>query len=388
VTDPRENATPATSGEGVTIALPGGGLPPALRPVERYELHGEIARGGMGVVFAARDRALSREVAVKVLRAEVRDNGDIARRFVEEALITGQLQHPGVPPIHDLGTLPDGRPFIAMKLIKGRTLAALLGERRAVEHTRYLTVFEQVCQAVAYAHSKGVIHRDIKPSNVMVGAFGEVQVMDWGLAKVLDQESHDLRGPHGPANEGDSEILTGRSAGLATQAGSMLGTPAYMPPEQARGELHRTDRREDVFALGALLCEILTGRPPYTGTRAEVMARAQAGDVAQAMERLDCCGADAGVVALAKRCLSPRPEDRPAEAATVAAAVAGRMRRGEAERAAEAHRREKIWRSLWHGLLDVGGVCLKALVIFLAACIALAVLAFTLTILIQALTRR
>ena len=143
----------------------------------------------MGAIFQGRDLDLGRDLAVKVIREEHRDHPEMVRRFVEEAQIGGQLQHPGIVPVHELGRLPDGRMFIAMKLVRGRTLAALLAARRGPdeERMRFLSIFEQVCQTMAYAHSKGVIHRDLKPSNVMVGSFGEVQVMDWGLAKVLDQ---------------------------------------------------------------------------------------------------------------------------------------------------------------------------------------------------------
>src|SRR5581483_2881857 len=155
--------------------------------VGRYELREEIARGGMGAVFAARDAALARDVAVKVLQERFAADPTVAGRFLDEARITAQLQHPGIPPVHDVGTLPDGRPFLAMKLIKGETLDRRLAGRAdpSAGRGRFLAVFEQICQAVAYAHSRGVIHRDLKPANVMVGAFAEVQVMDWGLAKVL-----------------------------------------------------------------------------------------------------------------------------------------------------------------------------------------------------------
>ncbi len=155
----------------------------------RYQLIGELARGGMGAIFQGRDLDLGRDLAVKVIREEHRDHPEMVRRFVEEAQIGGQLQHPGIIPVHELGRLPDGRLFIAMKLVRGRTLAALLATRRGPDEDRmrFLSVFEQVCQTMAYAHARGVIHRDLKPSNIMVGSFGEVQVMDWGLAKVLDQ---------------------------------------------------------------------------------------------------------------------------------------------------------------------------------------------------------
>ena len=153
----------------------------------RYRIDGEIARGGMGAVLKGRDPDLGRDVAMKVLREDLRENADMVRRFVEEAQIGGQLQHPGVVPIYELGTFADRRPFFAMKLVKGHTLAELLEDRKdpVDDLPRFLSIFEAVCQTMAYAHARGVIHRDLKPSNVMVGSFGEVQVMDWGLAKVL-----------------------------------------------------------------------------------------------------------------------------------------------------------------------------------------------------------
>jgi serine/threonine protein kinase len=165
-----------------------------------YRIEGEIARGGMGIVLRAHDERFQRSLAVKVLQEKYRGNAEVARRFLEEAQVMGQLQHPGIPPVYDLGALPDGRPFFALKLIKGRTLAELLHERPHPAHdlARWVALFGQVCQAVAYAHSRGILHRDLKPSNVMVGAFGEVQVMDWGLAKVhkpLSRCSRDI----GPA---------------------------------------------------------------------------------------------------------------------------------------------------------------------------------------------
>src|SRR5262249_54787517 len=152
-----------------------------------YEIQSEIGRGGMGVVYRARDLALGRLVAVKVLQDRFPASGQAARRFLGEARITGQLQHPGIPAVHQVGTLPDGRPYLAMKLISGHALDQVLRERPepAAERGRLLAVFAAACQAVGFAHSRGVIHRDLKPANVMMAAFGEVQVMDWGLAKVL-----------------------------------------------------------------------------------------------------------------------------------------------------------------------------------------------------------
>jgi predicted Ser/Thr protein kinase len=180
---------PATEPPG-PIERPGSPEMPAADPSRRLQVHGEIARGGMGAVFKGRDTDLGREVAVKVLLEAHQGRTELVQRFVEEAQVAGQLQHPGVVPVYEVGQSPDRRPYFTMKLVKGRTLAALLAERKdpSQDRPRLLKVFEQVCQAVAYAHARGVIHRDLKPSNVMVGAFGEVQVMDWGLAKVLHAE--------------------------------------------------------------------------------------------------------------------------------------------------------------------------------------------------------
>ena len=153
----------------------------------RYQLQGEIARGGMGAVFLGRDVDLGRKLAVKVLLDSHKDKPDVIQRFIEEAQIGGQLQHPGIAPVYELGLFSDKRPFFTMKLVNGKTLAKLLADRSdpSEDQSRFLGIFEQVCQTIAYAHSRNVIHRDLKPSNIMVGAFGEVQVMDWGLAKVL-----------------------------------------------------------------------------------------------------------------------------------------------------------------------------------------------------------
>jgi serine/threonine-protein kinase len=182
----------------------------------------ELGRGGMGAVFKGRDSSLGRDVAVKVLLESHSGRAELVQRFVEEAQIAGQLQHPGVVPVYEMGQTPDRRPFFTMKLVKGRTLTQLLLDRPspADELPRLVAIFEAVCQTLAYAHAKGVIHRDLKPANVMVGAFGEVQVMDWGLAKVLGSEA--------TQTEAVSVIATPRSGSdeTVTQAGSVLGTPA------------------------------------------------------------------------------------------------------------------------------------------------------------------
>jgi tetratricopeptide (TPR) repeat protein len=235
------------------------------------------------------------------------------------------LQHPGVVPVYDIGRFGD-RPFFTMKLVKGQTLQALLSERTDLmaDRPRILGIALQVAQTLAYAHAKGVIHRDLKPANIMVGAFGEVQVMDWGLAKVLAEggAADEEKARRLPAVEG-TQIRTARSSGSGfgteTEAGSLLGTPAYMPPEQANGEVALLDRQADVFGLGAILCEILTGKPPYMGRSSEeVRRKACNGDLADATARLDACGADAELIVLAKTCLAPEAIDRPKDAQAVA----------------------------------------------------------------------
>jgi serine/threonine-protein kinase len=320
-------------------------LPP--EQLGRFEVHGEIGRGGMGAVLRGHDPTLGRDLAIKVLLASRLRDADALRRFHEEAQIGGQLQHPGLVPVYELSAGADGRPFFAMKLVDGRTLAALLKERKAPtdDLPRWLTVFEQVCQAVGYAHARGVIHRDLKPANVMVGAFGEVQVMDWGLAKVLGLggSSTDTAAAGGVV-PGGTTVRTARteSGGSESQAGAVLGTPSYMPPEQARGEIDHLDYRADVFGLGAILCEILTGQPPFTGQDVSaILGRSARGDLAETFTRLDGCGADAELVRLAKACLAAEPGARPPDGAAVAAQVAAyragvaeRLRTAELERAA------------------------------------------------------
>jgi serine/threonine-protein kinase len=301
--------------------------------VPGYELYEEIGQGGMGVVYRARDLAFGRDVAVKLLQGRFPADGVAARRFRDEARITGQLQHPGIPAAYHTGALADGRPFLAMKLIKGRTLDALLvGE---ADRGRLVAAFEAACQAVGYAHAHGVVHRDLKPANVMVGSFGEVQVMDWGLAKVL-APGRGAAAPDDGATAPGTELTPARGADDLTQAGSLLGTPAYMPPEQAIGAVDQVDARSDVFGLGAILCTLLTGRPPYAGDTAEgtrqLSARAKLGD---AYARLDGCGADPELVALCKRCLSPERADRPADGGAVAAEVAA-LRAAADDRARQA----------------------------------------------------
>jgi WD40 repeat protein/serine/threonine protein kinase len=329
----------------------------------RYQLQGEIARGGMGAILKGRDTDLGRELAIKVLLEAHKDEPEVVQRFIEEAQIGGQLQHPGIAPIYELGQFADRRPFFSMKLVKGETLSKLLADRvePSLDFGRFVGIFEQVCQTMAYAHSRGVIHRDLKPANIMVGAFGEVQVMDWGLAKVLPAGGiADEKRAHA-TQQGQSIIQTLRSksgsdvpgtigkVGSQTRMGSVMGTPAYMPPEQALGEIDNLDERADVFGLGAILCEILTGKPPYVaddGT--QVYRLASRGKLRDCMQRLDACGADAELVAIAKHCLQLEPSERPRDAGVLAVRVAAhlasvetRLRESEVERAAEAARAEQ-----------------------------------------------
>jgi serine/threonine-protein kinase len=315
-------------------------------PSGRYQLGEELGRGGMGKVLKGRDPELDRDLAIKMLLEEHQERPEMVQRFLVEARINGRLQHPGIVPIYDLDRFPDQRPFFTMKLVQGRKLAELLAERPDPTHDlpRFLKIFEQVCQTLAYAHSKGVIHRDLKPRNIMVGEFGEVQVMDWGLAKVLPpvEEKLPLK------DEAGLSPASGTGSASLSRVGQVMGTLAYMPPEQARGEIDKLDERCDVFGLGAILCVILTGKPPYRGEKGKVLNLAQQADQADALARLDSCGADADLVRLAKGCLQPQVEDRPRNAAVVAEHVTAylvgvqeRLRQAEVERAAAQAREEE-----------------------------------------------
>jgi len=294
-----------------------------------YQLMGEIARGGMSVILKGHDTDLGRDVAVKVLDDELAKRPEVVQRFVEEAQIGGQLQHPGIVPVYELGLMDDDRPYFTMKLIKGRTLASLFQARKtpAEDRGRLLAIFEAVCHTVAYAHSKGVVHRDLKPANIMVGAFSEVQVVDWGLAKVLGRGgvADEKR-----AQETRASLLTvietvrsgPGSTGTDSLIGSVMGTPAYMAPEQAQGEIDKLDERVDVFSLGAILCELLTGAPPYEDNGQEkVIVQAARAMLDPARERIEASGADPALTRICLDCLTPARAARPANADEVAKAV-------------------------------------------------------------------
>jgi eukaryotic-like serine/threonine-protein kinase len=231
----------------------------------RYRLLERVARGGMGVVYAAEDETLERRVALKVLDVPGTD-GDLANRLMREARVLARLEHPGIVPVHDVGTLADGRVFYTMKFVEGQRLDRFIEGVESVQDR--LRLFLRICEAVAFAHARGVLHRDLKPANIMVGPFGEVLVMDWGLAKILrgeqqgvdlaaDPEATILERPKQPGAGSDST-----KSSVITGHGTVLGTPGYMSPEQARGEVQVLDARSDIFSLGALLRFMLTQKTP------------------------------------------------------------------------------------------------------------------------------
>lgn len=255
-----------------------------------YEIGAEIASGGMGAVLAARQPSLRREVAMKVLldHASPRDHG----RFVREAQITSLLEHPNIVPVHDFGVDPEGRPFYTMKRVNGSNLKELLALLAADDHATVrkwplaglITVFQKICDSVALAHSKGIIHRDLKPANLMVGEFGEVLVMDWGIAKLLDRGSDRPTSPTSAIRQAgaDDRFASIASAvapdDFATMDGAVIGTPQYMSPEQANGETRALDERSDIFSLGTILYEIVTLVPAFGGkTSAEILSKVQSG---------------------------------------------------------------------------------------------------------------
>lgn len=216
----------------------------------RYDVGDRIGSGGMGSVYVATDRVLHRQVAIKVLR-DPGGSAELRGRLLREAEIIARLEHPGIVPVHDAGTISDGRVYYVMKLVRGDRLDSYAAGRSTTE---VLRIFQRICETVAFAHNRGVIHRDLKPENVMVGPFGEVLVLDWGVAKVLRG-----CGPQ-PSSTGVGAVESG--AVEATLGGTVLGTPGYMAPEQAQGEVDRVDARTDVYALGGVLAFILTGKQP------------------------------------------------------------------------------------------------------------------------------
>jgi tetratricopeptide (TPR) repeat protein/serine/threonine protein kinase len=299
---------------------------PSAGPALRFQILRPHAKGGLGEVFVARDEELHREVALKEIRHARADEPHSRSRFLLEAEITGRLEHPGIVPVYGLGTYPDGRPFYAMRFIRGDTLHAAIerfhkadeGRRdpgeRALALRGLLRRFVDICNAVSYAHARGVLHRDLKPANAILGDYGETVVVDWGLAKptgLAASETVSAEGPLVPASAGEL---------APTQHGSAVGTPAYMSPEQAAGRLEELSPASDVYSLGATLYCLLTGKAPCTGgTIGEVLQKAQRGEFVP--PRRVKPTVPAALEAVCLKAMTLRREDRYATARALAADV-------------------------------------------------------------------
>ncbi len=287
----------------------------------RYTLSRLHATGGIGRVWLAHDTALGRNVALKDLRPERISQPAILARFLHEAQITGQLEHPGIVPIYEVSRGPDEQaPFYTMRFVHGLTLSEAVaafrakrsrGEAGPLALRELLGAFVGVCNAVAYAHARGVIHRDLKPRNVMLGDFGEVIVLDWGLAKVVGGTDPDGLTAASADSENDAE---------ATKQGDVLGTPAYMAPEQAAGRLDQIGAATDVFGLGAILYEILTGRPPRSGSAKAATPQAVVDSTPARPRSLDAAAPPA-LEAICLKALAKNPEERYATAKELASDV-------------------------------------------------------------------
>jgi PAS domain S-box-containing protein len=313
----------------------------------RLRLH---ATGGIGRVWLARDRDLGREVALKELRPERAEHAALAARFLQEARITGQLEHPGIVPVYEVVRRPDdGQPFYVMRFVKGRTLSEAArayhkkrqaGEAGTLDLPVLLNAFVTVCNTIAYAHARGVLHRDLKGQNVILGDFGEVVVLDWGLAKLVGRPDEVPETP--PVLPEDA----GADSGY-TVPGQALGTPAYMAPEQAAGRTDLLDRRTDVYGLGAILYEILSGTPPFAGPSTDEVLR-KVREEEPAPPQQSWPEVPPALEALCLRALAKRPEDRPAAAADLAREVQG-WQEYERRKAEEALRESE---ALYHSLVE------------------------------------
>ena len=274
----------ATDDGGAVDATVTYGVGAATSDGERFRVLRPHAKGGLGAVFVALDVELHREVALKRILDQHADNEVNRQRFLLEAEVTGGLEHPGIVPVYGLGTYPDGRPYYAMRFIRGESLkdaiAAFHGDedlkrdlgRRSLGLRQLLRRFVDVCNAIEYAHGRGVLHRDIKPANIIVGKHGETLVVDWGLAKPL------LRAEPGSAAGERTLVPSSCSGTVETMEGSAIGTPAYMSPEQACGDLESMGARSDVYSLGATLYSLLTGKPPFSGDVADALRAVQKSD--------------------------------------------------------------------------------------------------------------
>jgi len=281
---------------------------------------GMIAKGGMATIHKVFDRNVRRHVALKRVDPELgASTPDASQLLVEEAQITGQLDHPNIVPIYDLGLGPDSHPQFTMKLVHGDTLTRMIKAsgapgRASPPHLRkILEVFLKVCDAVSFAHSRGVIHRDLKPDNVMIGSHGQVYVMDWGCALLVGA----------PAND-DAPVTTKAEGSRRAVAGTVLGTAAYMAPEQAKGGVDAIDARTDVYSLGAILYHVLTHKPPHRGkSYVESVLLAQIGDVMPPHKLLPGVELPEGLAAIAMKAMSPTPDERYRTVAELRTAVDG-----------------------------------------------------------------
>lgn len=272
---------PGACGTPVQLDIPNSAVEAVNEAANRYAMIGEYARGGMGRILLVHDCHLGRDVALKELLPGLDDEStpaaerhahELSARFLREARITGQLEHPSITPVHELGRRTDGTLYYTMKLIRGKTLDKAIEEARSLEERlALLPHFIDLCNAVAYAHARGVIHRDIKPDNVMIGDFAETMLIDWGLAKVKERPGTRTADP---LAETVLHLRTDQENDSArTRYGRAMGTPAYMPPEQAMGDLDVIDERSDVYSLGAVLYQLLTAQRPYTGNSAHEVLR-------------------------------------------------------------------------------------------------------------------
>lgn len=305
---PTVSMNPATSSTGGHETVRTINTRHHLAEHSRFDDCGEIGVGGMGTVRAVQDQVLLRRVAMKSLHPDLAANTEHTQRFLEEVQIASQLDHPHIVPVHDLGVHPDGSAFFVMKLVQGQTLGKLL-EREAGQPLpgrrleEYLQIFLKVCDAIDFAHSRGVIHRDLKPSNVMVGDHGEVYVMDWGIA--LLHESPRKSDPHHMPRLGRPTKSHRESAG------SLMGTAAYMAPEQAAVRIQDIDFRTDIFGLGAILYELLTARPPYVAENPAIQLElARAASILPPAQVAQGRRLPAGLCRITMKALSNRREDR------------------------------------------------------------------------------